>query len=222
MKKISESTITSNFGVLKSYICECPRCGNLVNLLPSEAQSRTICADCVKKERDIYGLEKARLNIGKRYGSYTVMDVIRLKSRYYAVCRCDCGAVHQVLMSSLTSGTSTGCKKCRTDKAGLEAGHEIVKICGEAKTNIIAVTRHAVNKNSTTGYNGVSQNGLRYRAYINLRRVQYHLGTYDTPEEANAARLRAEKEIHENFIDWYKDTYPEQMEKIKKLKGKKE
>lgn len=51
---------------------------------------------------------------GKRFGHWTVL--IRAPNRKRAVmwlCRCDCGNVVEVHGTSLKSGTSTQCQKCR-------------------------------------------------------------------------------------------------------------
>lgn len=52
---------------------------------------------------------------------------------------------------------------------------------------------------------GVSytKNG-KYRAYINLKRKQKHLGVFDTLEEAKKAREEAEKEIFDPLFEKHK------------------
>jgi hypothetical protein len=44
---------------------------------------------------------------------------------------------------------------------------------------------------NTSGYNGVSKNGKRFRAQITIDRDKISLGTYDTPKEAALAYDRA-------------------------------
>lgn len=44
----------------------------------------------------------------------------------------------------------------------------------------------------------------KYRAYINLKRKQHHLGVFDTLEEAEKARKEAEKELYKPVIKRYK------------------
>ena len=75
----------------------------------------------------------------------------------------------------------------------------------------------AVNKNSTTGHKGISQypDG-RYRAYIYFKRKQYHLGIYDTLQQAVEARKIAEEKIYGGFIEWYTEKFPQQWERINK------
>jgi hypothetical protein len=44
--------------------------------------------------------------------------------------------------------------------------------------------RSILNRNNTTGFNGVSKRGNRFRAYIKRYGIRICLGTYDTAEEA--------------------------------------
>ena len=52
-----------------------------------------------------------------------------------------------------------------------------------------------MNSKNTTGVRGVSFTKLtgRYECYINYKYKRYHIGHFDTLEEAKAARLLAEK-----------------------------
>ncbi len=49
---------------------------------------------------------------------------------------------------------------------------------------------------NSTGYPGVSKNWDRWMAKITLNGVQKYLGTFDTPEEAHLAYLKAKEELH--------------------------
>ena len=60
-------------------------------------------------------------------------------------------------------------------------------------------TRRQIN--NTSGFKGVSwfEPTRRWKAYINLRRKQIHLGYFDTPEEAHAAYCAASEALHREF-----------------------
>lgn len=50
---------------------------------------------------------------GQRYGRWTVLEYAGRRNRVtYWRCQCDCGAIHEVNMSSLRSGASTQCRIC--------------------------------------------------------------------------------------------------------------
>ena len=72
------------------------------------------------------------------------------------------------------------------------------------------------NSNNTSGYTGVSKlKSGRYRANIKFKCKQYHLGVFDTPEEASAAYKAAKKKLYDGFVDWYKENYPDLWDKYK-------
>lgn len=52
---------------------------------------------------------------------------------------------------------------------------------------------------STIGFKGVERSLDRYMARIKKDGVRYYLGTFDTPEEANAAYFRAAQELFGEF-----------------------
>src|SRR5438105_15418011 len=53
------------------------------------------------------------LNQGETYHRWTVIGPCYvLEERTYATCRCQCGAVHDVLATSVRRGTSQQCRSC--------------------------------------------------------------------------------------------------------------
>ena len=83
-------------------------------------------------------------------------------------------------------------------------------------SSLLSVTSDTIKKNNTSGYTGVSQlKSGKYRAYINFQRIQFHLGTFDTAENAAIAYKDAKEKIKEKFIDWYKENYPDLWDRYK-------
>ena len=85
-------------------------------------------------------------------------------------------------------------------------------------TNLTTATRpeNLKNSNNTSGYTGVSQlKSGRYRANIKFKCKQYHLGVYDTPEDASKAYQEAKKKLYDGFLEWYQENYPNLWEKYK-------
>ena len=56
-----------------------------------------------------------------------------------------------------------------------------------------------LNRNNQSGFKGVSRVGKRWRAVIFAGQKQYHLGMFDTPELASAARNKKAQELHGEF-----------------------
>lgn len=56
--------------------------------------------------------------------------------------------------------------------------------------------RKSANSNSSHGFLGVTKNHSRYMAHICNNKRSLYLGTYDTPEEAQEAYLKAKRELH--------------------------
>jgi len=166
---------------------------------------------CLRKEKDRQKAEEKY--IGKKYGRLTITDIIRKNNRLtHFRCKCDCGNETVVTSPALLGGgtISCGCYKSELNRKYsdflLEESKKNLKKYKYDGT-IITALNQKVSKNSTTGIKGVSKmkNG-KYRAYINLRRGQKHLGVFETLEEAKQARAAAEKEYFEPVIEeWEKE-----------------
>ncbi len=138
------------------------------------------------------------------------------------LCEClKCGGLSEIQLTRIISGQSAMCQKCA--EKNLKIGHDIRDMASSGGTLVTAIDgRRQTNKNSSTGHTGVSvykQSG-KYRAYINFKRKQYHLGLYDRLEDAISARETAEKEIYGDFLKWYVETYPEKWKQLQRMRGK--
>jgi hypothetical protein len=65
------------------------------------------------------------------------------------------------------------------------------------------------NVNNTSGYPGVRRMRGRWQANIVFNYHTYHLGTYDTPQKAFAARCNAKLLLHQ-FQPFHRDLTKEQ------------
>lgn len=177
------------------------------------------CWNCIKK----FNKEKQNKKyLGCKFGDLEVIEYLGVipssKNAKFSSsmmkCKClKCGSLTEIPLNRLKQGGAKQCKKC--NEKNLQAGNDISKdMCVEGTALFAIDGRRKTNKNSTTGIKGVSyaKNG-KYRAYINFKRKQYHLGVYDTKEEAEQARLNAEKEIYGNFLEWYAKEHPDKWEK---------
>ena len=203
-------------------VCRC-KCGNTIDLYTSALLKRkNPTCGCERLQPTPRKIPDRFLDMkGKVFGDLEVIDVYKLgylnKQGMNPVmlrCKCvKCGSVTEPRASAVLSGQIMGCNKCNLKN--LDKGREISKEASVEGTKITLIDgRRHRNKNNTTGFNGVSHRGNRYRAYIYFKRKQYSLGIYDTPEEAAAARKEAEERIYGGFLQWYAETYPEQWERI--------
>lgn len=155
------------------------------------------------------------LHTGDTFSFWTVLkpDLYNKQGLRVALCRCICGREKLVTVSSLIHGRSKscGCKRhlnqTPEQKEGLKKGQKIMQVIRKEKA--VAGLRHTLNKNSTTGHNGVSfipKRGV-YRAYIMVHRKQISLGCFASLEAAILARKAAEEK--------YLTSYREKVEEIK-------
>lgn len=211
----------------RTYECECKKCGNkfLANRGLILKYSETGCAKCRVKDREI---AEEKDIIGKVFGNLKVIEYMGSEKIYnyprgiakVVKCEClKCGSVTEMPLYKLKSGRVKECKLCAMKN--LDAGIEVSKMAAKEGTSVLFLKNQGVSKNSTTGHNGVSAlpNG-KYRAYINFKRKQYYLGSFDKLEDAVAARQSAEKEFYGSFLDWYQKEYPKEWNEIEKTRKK--
>lgn len=191
------------------YKVKCCNCGYEKFLYSSDISSgKARCSQCnngktqyahnrLQEYKDLY--------INKTVWDFNILDIYHKNDATYATAKCKCGNIIDRKLTKIVHGQIKSCAHC--GRKNLETGIKIMKDANVEGTNILLVKaiadgRRSTNKNSSTKTNGVSmiKNG-RYRAYINFARKQYHLGTFDTVEEAKEARKKAEKEIYGKFLE---------------------
>ena len=168
--------------------------------------------------RALNNLKRRRAEfIGKTFNEWTVLDVFPGRD---ALCRCSCGTIKKMFLSTVISGRakSCGCKR----NAGHEQESEQAMAAGRAYKEAftaegltVMYLGKKVNKNSSTGITGVGvyrnkRTGEEmYRAYITVKRKQIALGLYSDINDAIAARKAAEEKYFEPLqerVDAIKDT----------------
>ena len=163
--------------------CRCD-CGGEIHADAAMLQSGVITSCGCKKSRC--------LNLkGQRFGHLVVENPIQERAADHSVlwlCRCDCGGYNIASSSELRSRHTTSCGCGRLDNARRSMTH----IDGTCMESILSKT---LFRSNTSGYRGVSQRNGRWQAYITYARKMKRLGSYDTVEEALAARKQAEEQI---------------------------
>lgn len=211
----------------KFYNCQCIKCGSC---FVDKGQrilkySDVGCKNCREKVKEDQRLQEAQQYIGLQSGELTVDQILEIrdynkKRLVFVRCQCSCGSYTEVPLDKIKSFQVLTCGHNRQKQ--LDTGREAIKSVRAAGTLIPAINgRRKVNKNSNTGYTGVSYMSQyqKYRAYINFRQRQYYLGLYDHQDDAIKARKAAEKQIYGPFLDWYAAEYPEQWERMQQKKS---
>lgn len=182
------------------------------------------CSGCRKKLREEARIGNYLNYIDKEFGALKVIGFAGFKpvsNRRVPFMRCECqkcGNFTEIPLYRLKAGQAKQCSKCA--HKNLSAGNDIVKMAAKSGSSVLAIKSRKANKNNRSGHAGVSWvPGLqKWRAYITFRRRQYYLGLYDDYDKAVIARETAEKEIYEKFLEWYEKEYPEEWEKINRVK----
>lgn len=167
--------------------CKC-LCGGIAfvtgkNLVRGSTKS---CGCYLKEKNDISG---------KRFGKLTALhlDSAQEKNRPKKwVCKCDCGMFCSVSISNLKSGHTKSCG-CLNK---IEYRNLIEGTCLEI------IASKTIAKNNQSGVKGVSYYSRTdsWVATLTFKGKHYHLGKFDTINEAAQARWQAEKEIINPFI----------------------
>lgn len=139
--------------------------------------------------------------IGKRYGKLEIIAEAGRKG--YVTCRCDCGQIKDIRLSSLTKKDaptrSCGCIQRRiASRIGQETvqknAERQIQINQQYNTNFQVIENQQPPKNNTSGVKGISWNRERekWEAYINVHGKRIRLGRFQRLEDAIKARKTAE------------------------------
>lgn len=169
----------------------------------------------MRKQKDISGQRFGKLvaeyPTDKRSGSSVKWN-----------CKCDCGNDCEVSSYSLISGNTRSCG-CLA-KESLEIAHVYSKEANRKRmkegTDVSRIVNGKTCKNNKSGCTGVcyDSRAKSWKAYISFKGKRYRLGNYKKLDDAISARKTAENELYGPFLEWYKDTYPEQWEKLEQTR----
>lgn len=113
------------------------------------------------------------------------------------------------------------CGKCTNNvRSASDTIHRETDVDGSSLVSVKARLDGKVNRNSSTGYSGVFKDGSRYRAVICFKGHKTYLGSYDTVEEAAAARKKAEELIYAPYLKEHEGWEEELASKLADLKKK--
>lgn len=112
------------------------------------------------------------------------------------------------------------CKQC-TDNFS-DAAEETRKISVvDGSSLILAKARlnGVVNKNSKTGYNGVTFRNGKYFANITFKKKHFYLGSYNNISDAIFARKAADELLYKTYLEEHEGWEQELREQLNELKG---
>lgn len=177
------------------YECLC-NCGNTIKTTSSRLKSGHI-QSCGCEHYQVDDLT------GKRFNHLTVMSLSHSGgSKVYWNCLCDCGKNVIVRGDRLKNGNTTSCG-CVTQET-LVVGRTKLKKAFVDGTSVSQISPdRKLNSNNKTGVKGVCWSSVRhkYRAQITFKGKVYHLGFYESLDDAAKARKQAEENLFGEFID---------------------
>ncbi len=159
------------------------------------------------------------MTVGERFCRVVVLKEYTKKgdTRKTCYCKCDCGNYFETQKLNLTSGDTKSCG-CLKDELTAEMfrSEKWDRIREQNKdkqfkygTNLHSLQKETESEDTITGRKGVRVARNKYQPYITFRNKDYYLGAYETFEEAEEIRIKAEDILHqpalEDRIDDIKD-----------------
>lgn len=131
------------------WLVKC-ECGSEFAVLQAELLKKNPIRMCRTCARKLVGEKAIKDLTGQKFGKWTVIRrVIREnEKRIRYLCKCECGAEHIVIGTTLTSGESTKCKKCGY-KYAIHYTHNMYN------TRLYTIwenMKSRCNRNTATGY----------------------------------------------------------------------
>lgn len=211
------------------WTCRCD-CGSIVDVAGGQLR-RGISKSCRKCSNARYGpkrseaiLEKRKAQyIGQTVNGWRILDVYRSPEERNLFCAALCPSCGEKANLRITFLKNTSkCARCTNNlKRSAEAIAAHTDVDG---SNLISVQLRVdgkVNKNSTTGVNGVFYDRGKYRAHIFFKGKRRYLGSYDNLQDAAAARKMAEDLLYAPYLEahegWQEDL-KKALDELKKQK----
>lgn len=181
------------------WLCQCS-CGRkkITTAHELKAGRAKCCGDkCHRFGRNITDIT------GRRFGRLTALyptENRNKKSSVYWHCRCDCGNELEVTEDGLVSGSYKSCG-CLLKEVQANIPNTLHRVDG---TCVEHLEKRKYRNDNTSGFRGVVRlkNG-GYMVNIGFKGKQYYVGRYRFFPDAVAARLEAEKIIHDGFLRAY-------------------
>lgn len=187
----------------RCYLCHCD-CGNeKIVRMDQLRNGKTKSCGCFNRE--MTAAKNTSDLTGQHFGRLTVLHRSNKhhKTQNHAIwtCRCDCGAIVDVLSKYLLEGNTKSCGCWKVDNGRRLRIYEEKKY---RKNGVyIPALKCKVRRDSTTGVKGVTlirENG-KYRASLTLKGRRFYLGSYSALEDAKKARAAAEDKYYKPYLE---------------------
>ena len=188
--------------------CKCSYCGNEKWIRSESVVAGQQSCGCLNT-----GCFKTNDLTKLKFGRLTSLNPTSKRASNGSViwkCVCDCGNMKEVPAANLVRGDikSCGCLgKENSSASGKKVGEINVSKNVVSDTHIKLIENNNPLKNNKSGYKGVHLKTPRnkYVAQIQFQNKYYYLGQYDTAEEASKIYQEAKKNLHGEFLNWYKE-----------------
>lgn len=161
-----------------------------------------------------------KIKNGDKYGEWVVIKAYSSTSpSYKSLCRCSCGVEREILNQNLVNGKSTSCGHGRYNTRLQKAKNKRLSQAGKKNFEEKLVDGSSYyrifedkKKNNSSGVKGVqkTENG-KFIAFIVVKKEHKHLGTFDTIEEAEAARKSAEEKYYKPILKDYQNKFDKEI-----------
>ena len=191
----------------RTWLCQCD-CGEYRNVTTHDLRSGYV-SSCGCANSRSYPYKDLTW---QKFGRLTVLGITDERSAKGSIlwkCMCECGREKLFSEDYLVHGNGVSCGCYRETELARKLSENLHHVDGTC-VEFLCRKKRADN---TSGHTGVyiTKNG-KFRASITFKKKRYHLGIFDTVEDALKARKRGE-EMHEDFLEKYYKMYPEQIEK---------
>lgn len=184
----------------RHWICRCT-CGRLTSVQTHHLLSgHTKSCGCLGRST---GARNALDLTGQRFGRLTALEPTEKRRRTSIIwrCRCDCGSLVECETEELTRGSVRSCGCLQREQRKKNMASAIHFVDGTCIEKIACQKEISTNR---SGHRGVSRraNGT-WRASMDFQGKRYNLGTFQSFDEAVAARLEGEKMYREYLETYY-------------------
>lgn len=153
--------------------------------------------------------------IGEKFNKLTVLGVTKKRRNHMIVykCKCECGNIRYATSNELKRNHITECVSCATKnkfKTLTEYRNKNnMHHFDRDGSNPLIIKKSRKNSNNTSGYKGVTWDKTqnKWKAQIVFKNKVIYLGRFENIEDAVEARLKAENELYQPYLDAFKKNF---------------